>query len=151
MSGRATHQELTETLVGLRRFIRHPDLVGDPVGVPGLASIIGERLFKVRHARGRVGPDKPNENAFSIQHVLGVKLASSVLELADLRYDHLAVLAVGPIQTPLVRRRIVSAQGQAFDVAGCAITLELIQIRPPISNFEAVTRALEIHSFRGTG
>jgi hypothetical protein len=54
-------------------------------------------LFKVRHTRGGVRPDKSNKNAFSIQHVLGVKLASSILELADLGYDHFAILAVGPI------------------------------------------------------
>ncbi len=99
----------------------------------------------MRHTRGRVCPDKSNKNAFPIQRVLGVKLASSILELADLRYDHLAILAVGPIKTPLVRLRIVSAQGQAFDVAGCAISFELVQIRTPIPNFDAMTCTLIFH------
>jgi hypothetical protein len=49
---------------------------------------------------------------FNVFH--GIKLTASVLELADLRWDYDAVLAVGPIQTP--QMGIVRAQSETFDM-----------------------------------
>jgi hypothetical protein len=88
-------------------FVFYPRLVGNPVHFPGLASIIGEGLFKVRRAGVRVAPNISNQDAFSIERVLGVKLTTSVLKLTDLRRLHLASLAVGPEQAPLVGLGII--------------------------------------------
>src|ERR1700719_225372 len=94
---------------GVRRisscFIRsvvHSRLVRNPVHFPGLAAILRERLFKVRHIRVGVRPNKSNEDRLAIERVLGVKLAAAILKFADLGDNERAVLAVGPIQAPLV-------------------------------------------------
>src|ERR1035438_1745388 len=70
--------------VGFIRFVFHPRLIDNPVHFPSLASIIRKGLFKMGRIRGGVGPNKPNQDAFSIQHVLGVELTPSILKLADL-------------------------------------------------------------------
>jgi hypothetical protein len=71
---------------------------------------------------GRTGsqfrPIKPDKDDFSVEIVLRVKLAVSVLELSDLGYNHNAVLTVGPIQPPLMCLRIEQTQREAFDVTG---------------------------------
>src|SRR5580692_5953395 len=82
---------------------------------------------------GGVGPNKTNKDAFSIQRVLGVELTPSILKLADLGRQDGAALAVGPVEAPLVRLRIVETKGQAFDMAGRkAIGFELLQLSPAI-------------------
>jgi hypothetical protein len=82
-------------------------LIRNPVHFPGLASVSGERLFKVGRVRGHVRPIKSNKDAFSVQHVLGVKLTPSIPEFADLWWIRGAILAGGPIETPLMSVGIV--------------------------------------------
>src|SRR6266404_7296092 len=89
------------------RFMVHPCLVRDPVDFPSLASIIRVGLFEVGCVRGGVRPNKSNQDNFALPCVLGVKLTASILELADLRRVNSAVLAVGPIESPLVGLGIV--------------------------------------------
>ena len=89
------------------KFIWHACLVRNPVSFPSLASIIRVGLLKVGHARGGVRPQKSNKDAFSILHVLGIKLAPPILELANLGHVHLAGFAVGPIEAPLMSFGIV--------------------------------------------
>ncbi len=57
--------------------------------------------------RGGVCPNKSNKDSFAIQCVLAEKLTASILELADLGWVDGAVLAVGPIEAPLVGLGIV--------------------------------------------
>jgi hypothetical protein len=47
------------------------------------------------------------------------KLTASIVEFADLGRVHDSGLAIGPIESPLMRLRIVPTQRQALDVAGC--------------------------------
>ena len=90
----------------------------------------------MRRIRCGVRPNKSNQDGFVIQCVLGVKFTDSIPELADLGRDDDAVLAVGPIKSPLVRLRIVGAEGQAFDVAGSrAIGFELLDLGAAVPNF----------------
>lgn len=118
----------------LAGFLADPRLVRDPVDFPGLAAIVRKRLFKVRHIRVGVRPDKSNLDQFAVEGVLAVKLAASIFELADLGRDDGAILAVGPIETPLVSLWIVGAQGQTFDVTACALGLEFFELGTAIPN-----------------
>ena len=58
-------------------------------------------------SRGGVGPNKPNQDAFPVQHVLRVELTPSILKLADLGRVERTTLAIGPVEAPLVGLRIV--------------------------------------------
>ena len=89
------------------RFIWHPRLVRNPVHFPSLTSIIREALFKVGRIRGRVRPNKSNEDSFASHCILGKELAASILEFADLGWVQDAILTVGPIEAPLVGLGIV--------------------------------------------
>jgi hypothetical protein len=59
----------------------------------------------------RIGGDvrnhKAHENGSPMQRFLVIKLATAVLETANRRLAQAAVVAVGKIQTPLLRLRIV--------------------------------------------
>jgi len=61
----------------------------------------------VGRTRGQVRPGISNNDALSIQHVLGVKLTPSILEFTDLGRIQDAILAVGPIKAPLTSLGIV--------------------------------------------
>src|SRR5262245_38593557 len=98
----------------ITRLILHPRLVGNPVSFPGLASIIGERLFKVRRIRVDVRPDVSNQNRSAIWAgwFLVEEFAAVVPEFADGgRTTHGAILAVGPIKAPLMSSEVVETQG----------------------------------------
>src|SRR6516162_2711761 len=88
-------------------FIAYPCLVRNPVHLPVLACIVRVRLFKVRCIRGGIRPDKSNVDGPALPKLLVIKLTASILELADHRLFYRAVLAVGPIDTPLVDLVIV--------------------------------------------
>src|SRR5579862_9583917 len=95
---------------GLGRNIIYSRLVRNPVDLPCLASIIRERLFKVRCIPGGIGPNKSNVDGAALPRLLVVKLTTSILELADHGLFYKAILAVGPIDTPLMRLRIVKTK-----------------------------------------
>ena len=77
--------------------------------------------------RGRdVGPEVANEDRSPIQGILAVELATPILEFADVgRAAHGTVFGVGPVEAPLMRLRIVEAQGQALNVTGGAVDFTL--------------------------
>jgi hypothetical protein len=56
-------------------------------------------------------------------------------ETADLGWVHDTILAIGPIEPPLVGFRLVHTQGQTFDVACWAI--DRVQFGAAIPNLEA--------------
>ena len=87
----------------LVRLIVHPRLVGDPVDFPSLATVVGERLLKVGCAGGDVRPAISDQYGPALIWFLVDKLTVSVPELAGRRRKRkYSVLAVGPIQAPLV-------------------------------------------------
>ena len=59
------------------------------------------------HIRGHVRPNKSNKDSFAIHCILSEELAASILEFADLGWIQDAILAVGPIEAPLVGLGIV--------------------------------------------
>ena len=104
----------------LVRAVVYARLVGDPIYFPGFAAVVGEGLLEVR--RGvHVSPLEADQDGFTVDGVLGEKFATAVFEFADLGWVQDANLAIGPIEPPLVRLRIVRTQSQTFDVAGGAV------------------------------
>ena len=98
----------------------------------------------MRRIRGHIRPKISNQDGFSVNRVLGKKLATSILEFADLGWIHDAVLAVGPIEAPLMGFRIVETQGETFDVAGWAIDLDGIELGAAIPNLVADTTPVQL-------
>ena len=83
----------------------------DPIQLPGLASIIGERLFKSTHVGTGAGNHESHIDCPAVQRLLAEKLTTSILEFADGRLSRGAGAAIGEIETPLVRFRVVETQG----------------------------------------
>src|SRR5262249_37012039 len=75
--------------------------LGDPVGLPGLAPVGGERLLPGVRAGLDVRPAVADEDAPPLVQLLVVELAHSVLELTDDRHVENGALHVDPVQTPL--------------------------------------------------
>ena len=98
----------------------------------------------MRRVRIGVRPNKSNVDQFAVKGVLTVKLAATVLELADLGCNDGAIFGVGPIKAPLVGLRIVKTEGQTFDVAACAISFELFKLGAAFPNFSSDGRAIKI-------
>src|SRR5579864_902514 len=116
-------------------FLADAGLVGDPVDLPGLASIVGEGLFKVRGGRGDLRPDESDQDDSPFDGLLIVELSLAVLEFADGGYAENAVFAGGPIDAPLVGLGIVEPQGKALDVVGSAGGFKLFNIGTAVPQF----------------
>src|ERR1700722_3992040 len=125
-------------------------LVCDPVHFPCLAAIVGERLLEV-WSRIHTRPAEADENRLVVDRIHRKKFADSILEFANLRRIEHADLYIRPIETPLMRSRIVRPQCQPFDLSRrTTITKELIDLRPVV-NRPADTGSLVIHPGVGTG
>src|ERR1051326_4339370 len=103
-----------------RRFsrsrLRDPRISRDPIDFPRFAAVVRERLFEMHRVRGDVGDHEAHENRAALERFLVVEFTTSVLELADRGLRERAVAAIGEIQTPLLRRRIVEAKAEAFEI-----------------------------------
>src|SRR5580700_3769704 len=86
---------------------------------------------------GHVRPSISNKDGPAINRILGKKLAASILESADLGWVHDAILAIGPIEPPLVGLRVIGTHGQTFDMAYWIIYLDRVQLGAAIPNLEA--------------
>src|SRR5262249_54193679 len=82
-----------------------PRLVGDPVHLPGLPTIVGEGLLEVRRRPCDVGPDVAHQDRSALPDLLVVELAPPVAELAHGRGPERRVLPRRPVQGPLLRGR----------------------------------------------
>src|SRR5208282_51560 len=102
--------------------------------------------------RSDVRPDKPNIDRFALPEFLVVKLALSIFELANHGLNRLAqggILAIRPINAPLMSLGIVHAQSQTFDVTGWAIGLEFLKIGTTVPNFSSDRSAVKFDPGRG--
>src|SRR5579862_6572881 len=99
---------------GLRLGV-DPCLVGDPVHLPGLATVRRERLLEVGGARREGRPVETDQDALLIQRILSVELPMAVLECTDLRDGNHTVLTVGPIESPLAGLGIIETQRKSLD------------------------------------
>ena len=113
----------------------YSSLIGNPVYFPRLAPVLRIRLFEVRRIRGDVRPHKSNIDSSTLPEFLIVKLTASVPELADHRLNRLpqgGILAISPIDAPLMGLRIVNSQRQTLDMTGWAIGFKLLQVGAPV-------------------
>src|SRR5437762_10558515 len=135
-----------------RRFIVNPRLVGDPVHLPGFAAIVGEGLFRVSGVGSDVRPVLANEDDAAVVGVLAEELAASVFEFAHIGWTtERAVLAVGPVKTPLMSFRIVKAQRETFDAAGWTGDVELLEPGAAVPHFARYGRAVKLDPGVGSG
>ncbi len=95
--------------------------------------------------------DESDKNGPTIQQFLIVELAAPIVELPDRGLGHDAVVAVGKIEAPLIRLRIVETQAQTFEVTGWAIGLELQQIGAAIPDLADDRRAFHVDPGRRAG
>src|SRR6185312_4151324 len=87
--------------------------LGNPVGLPGLAAVVGEGLLELEALGGDVGEDEAHEDHPVVQRVLGVELPSPVLEAADHRQAHRSLGAVGVADAPLAGLRSVDPEAHS--------------------------------------
>src|SRR6266576_747571 len=121
-------------------------LICDPVDFPGLASIIRVGLLEVSRIRGDLRPNKSNIDGSALPLLPIVKLAATILELADHRLNGLAqrrIRAVSPINAPLTGLRIVNTQSQTFNMTCWAVGFKFLQIGAAVPNLSRYRRAIE--------
>lgn len=138
-------------LVGFGGSVRDTGLVGDPVDFPSLAPIGGEGLLKVGGIGRGLGPNIANQNDPAVERLLVEKFATAVGKLANRRLPERTVLAVGPVETPLMGLRIVETEGQTLDVTGRAGGLELFEPSAAIPDFAGDGSAVKLNPGRRAG
>src|SRR5262249_4922332 len=79
------------------------------------------------------GPNVANKDSPAVQSILAIELTPAVFELADIwRQTERAILAICPIETPLMGLGIVQTKSQAFDVAIGTADVEFLQLGAPV-------------------
>ena len=98
------------------------------------------------NVRVGVSSNEADVDELAVQCVCAVELATSVLELTGLRTRvHRAVFAVGPLDAPLVRLRVVEAQSQSLDVAAGTIEFDLLDDGPSVPHVARDEGAVKLH------
>src|SRR6202035_1464516 len=125
---------------------------GHPVDLPGLAAVIGIGLFEVGCAGVGFAPEKADIHQLAVVGVLPVELALPVLELTDLRdgIDR-AVLAVGPVDGPLVGLSVVETDCQALDDSAGAVQHDFLDVARPVPYLVRLYSAVELNPFLRAG
>ncbi len=83
------------------------------------------------------GPVVADQDGFTVDEIGGVEIAAAVAECADLGRVEAADAAVGPIEAPLPRRRIVQPQRESFDVAAASIEFERVELGAAVPDLVA--------------
>src|SRR5260221_13668331 len=114
------------------RSIESPLERHDPVRFPRLAAVVREGLLETRRIRRDPAEAVPHEDLPVVKRLLIEELAPPVPELTDDRRGHDSVAAVGPVEVPLLRARVVEAQPRALDVSGRTVHFELEETGPAV-------------------
>src|SRR5438094_4870008 len=69
--------------VRLGLAVGHAGVVHHPVGLPGVAAVLGERLLPARCPRRHARPDEPHQDRPTLEDVLGFEDAAVTVERAD--------------------------------------------------------------------
>src|SRR5438876_3265878 len=123
----------------------------DEVWLPSLASVIRERLFKMVRIRSGVCKDVANQYDSAVDRLLVDKLTVPVLKLTNHGSGHGAVLAVGKIESPLIRLGVVQTETQFFQMTRWAVELELHQIGTAIPHLSDDDGGLHFDPVSGAG
>jgi hypothetical protein len=92
-----------------------------------------------------------NQDRSTIERVLIEELTASTPELAYRGHGQGAALAVGKIEAPLMRLRVVETQAQRLDVTRRTINLELYKIGATVPHLPDDGRPLVLDPFIRTG
>ena len=129
----------------LVRCIAHARLVCHPIHLPGFASIVGIGLFEVGGVRIGIAPNEADVDELAVQCICAVELAAPALELTDLGTGvHGTVFAVGPVDAPLARFRVIEAESQSLDVAAGTIEFDLLDHGTSVPHFARDEGAIEL-------
>lgn len=96
----------------------------DPVRLPGLAVVVGERLLELERGRRDVREHEAHEDRAAVVGFLIVELAATVTESADRRHAERAARAVRELGLPLMRLGVVHAKAEGgCNERGAQLTL----------------------------
>ncbi len=92
--------------------LRHPANILNPVGFPSLAAVRRISLFPVTRRGGDVGPDEARPNLLSVERIIAIESAHTVLEAPSHRWIQRAQrrAAIQPPDRPLLGLRVERAQ-----------------------------------------
>src|SRR5581483_11967240 len=134
-SGTESTCDCAAQTAGASAVKRHLTRIGrHPVHLPSLSAVDGKGLLEVRGCRADIGPHAPHHDGSSVIRLLVVKLAAPILEFADARLAQFALAAVGEVETPLVRLRVVETERENLEVPAGPVDLELTDVRATIPN-----------------
>ncbi len=127
------HEKITG-VVGDPLFDRvfHPNVVRNPVDFPRLATIVRKRLLEMARIGRDLGDDESNKDGTTIQSLLIEEFATPVGKPADGRLCERSAGAVGEVETPLMRLRIVQTEVESFEVTRRPVSDELDEIGAPV-------------------
>src|SRR5690606_4331674 len=105
-----------EPEAGISTSWRRPGERGDPVGLPALSAVGGERLFEPEGVPGNSGEDEAHVHGPPPEQLLVVELGpAGAVEPADHRGTQLAIPARGPADLPLAGFGLVQAEAQSLN------------------------------------
>lgn len=128
----------------------HPRIGRHPVDLPGLAAVSREGLLEADRVGVERRDHETDEDGASVEVFLVVELAASVDESADGRLSQRSAAAVGEVETPLARPRVVEPKVQAFEVAVRAVGRQLDQIGAAVPDLAHGGDTLVFQPFAGS-
>ena len=118
--------------------------VHDPVRLPGLAAVLGERLLPARGRRRDSGPDEAHADRPALERVVSLEHAGVAVEAAEHRRVELARAArVRPVDRPPLLLRVEEAEGHAGEAAG-VVRPELVLVPEAVEDRSRDDRRLEL-------
>jgi len=107
-------------------------------------------LFEATGVRSERSDDEPHLDRAAMKGFLVEKFAASMFEFTCGGLRKSAVTAVGEIERPLMRVRIVKAQAHSFEVSGRAVCAEFDQICVAVPNRADGRPAVTLNPVRRT-
>src|SRR5689334_4237344 len=121
--------------------------VGDEVRLPGLAAVARKRLLDAMRIRFDVEPYEPREDRAAADVLLIVELAATVLELAEHRRAHHAVVAGREELAPLVRAGVVEEEAEILEMAVGPVGFDFFEQRFSAPDLVCRHGAVELDPF----
>src|SRR5579859_8014665 len=98
----------------------------------------------MRRSGGERRPIVFHQDAFVVEGILGKELTVTRLELSDLRRGDESILAVGPVEAPLVGLGIVEPQRETLGAPRGTLHVERVELSAAVPERRAVAIPREI-------
>src|SRR4029077_3068627 len=92
-----------------------------------------------------IGKDETNEDGLALKIFLIEELSACAVELSNRGNLQDRVFAVGPVQAPLVRLRVVQAERDALNVSARPVDRQLAKVRAAIPELADYRSAVVIN------